>query len=92
MRWMDYYAIAATAITLLIIGFGINGLRKPGPQRGMGGAQAAIVIVGVMAPAVLHGTIVSGIALALNRNSVSWTASVVHGLIIVAAIVRIKRT
>jgi len=89
---MDYYAIAATAITLFIVGAGIKGLRKPGPQRGMGGGQAAIMVVGVMALAVLHGTIVSGIALALSRNPVSWTTSAVHGLIILGAIIRVKLT
>ena len=75
-----------------IVGWGIRGLRKPGPQRGMGGAQAAIVVTGIMALATLHGTIVSGIALALSRNPVSWTTSAVHGLIIVVAMIRIKTT
>jgi hypothetical protein len=90
MRGMDYYAIAATALSLFIVGWGIKGFRKPGPQRGMGGAQATIMIVGVMALAVLHGTVVSGISLALSRNPVTWTTSSVHGLIILGAILRIK--
>jgi len=92
MRWTDYYAIVATAITLFIVGCGMRGLRKRGPSRGFGGAQAAIVVTGVMALAVLHGTIVSGIALYLSRNPVSWTTAGIHGLIILATIIRIKTT
>jgi hypothetical protein len=92
MRWIDYYAIVATAVTLFLVGWGMLGLRKPGPQRGFGGAQAAIMVTGVMALATLHGTIVSGIALAMSRNPVSWTTAAIHGLIIVATIIRIKLT
>ena len=92
MRWIDTYAIVATAISLFIVGWGMLGLKKPGPQRGFGGAQAAIVVTGVMALSTLHGTIVSGIALAMGRNPVSWTTAGIHGLIILATIIRITLT
>ncbi len=92
MRWIDYYAIGATVITIFIVVWAILGMRKPGPQRGFGGAQAAIMLAGIMAVAVLHGTIVSGIALAMSQNPVSWTTAAIHGLIILATIIRIKTT
>ena len=92
MRWIDYYAIVATAITLVIIGFFMRLLRKRGPSRGFGAAQGALVAVGAMSAAVLHGAIVSGIALSISQNPVTWTAAGIHGLIILGAIIRVKTT
>ena len=92
MRWIDCYAIAAGVISLVVIAWGLRASRRRGPSRGMGGAQAAIMIAGIMAAAVLHGAVVSGIALAMGRNPVSWTAAGLHGAIILGAIIRIKTT
>jgi hypothetical protein len=62
------------------------------PSRRMGGAQAAIMIAAILGAAVLHGTLVSGVALAMSRNPVSWTAAGLHGAILLGTILRIKTT
>ena len=92
MRWIDYYAVAASVISLVVIGWGLKASGRRGPSRGMGGAQAAIMIGLIMLGAVLHGSIVSGIALATSQNPISWTAAGLHGAIILGTIIRIKTT
>jgi hypothetical protein len=85
-------AVRRRVISLVVIGWGLRASERRGPSRGMGGAQAAIMIAAIMAVAVLHGTIVSGIALAMSQNPASWTAAGLHGAIILGAIIRIKTT
>jgi hypothetical protein len=92
MRGIDSYAIVASIISLLVIAWGLKASKQRGPSRGMGGAQAAIMIALIMAAAVLHGIIVSGIAVATGQNVVSWTAACLHGAIILGAIIRVKMT
>jgi hypothetical protein len=88
MRWTDYYAIVASVITLVVVGWSIWLLRRPAPQRGPGAAYGILVLSIVLLVVVLHGSIVSGVALALSRNPVSWSAAGLHGLVILWGLVR----
>jgi len=88
MHWTAYYAILAGVVTLIVVGWSIRLLRRPTPQRGPGAAYGILVLSLVLLAVVLHGSIVSGIALALNQNPVTWSAAGLHGLAILWGLLR----
>ena len=89
MRIIDAYAIVASLFTLWasVLVFGAS--RRRGPSRGPGGAQAVMALAGVWFLAVLHGSIVSGIAFALGRTPWAWATAGLHGFMIGVFLVRL---
>jgi hypothetical protein len=89
MHWTGIYAmIVAAILTVIVVTGSIGLLRRPRPQRGPGAAYGILVLSIVLLVVVLHGSIVSGIALALNRNPVTWSTVGLHGLVILWGLVR----
>ena len=89
MRFIDGYAIVACFISLGVSAFVAHGSRQRGPSRGHGGVYAALFFAGLWSLAVLHGSIVSGIALGLGRTPVAWSAAGVHAALILIVVVKV---
>ena len=89
MRFIEGYAIVASLVTLWASALVVGASRRRGPSRGPGGAQAVMALAGLWFLAVLHGSIVSGIALSLGRTPFAWAAAGVHGVLIGVVLVRL---
>ncbi len=89
MRGIDLYAIVACLVSLGVSAFVARASRRRGPSRGFGGVYAALALAGLWSLGVLHGSIVSGIALSLGRTPVAWAAAGLHVLLILVPVVRI---
>ena len=89
MRFIDGYAIVACVVSLGVSAFVARASRRRGPSRGHGGVYAALLFAGLWSLGVLHGSIVSGIALALGRTPVAWAAAGLHAVLILVPVLRI---
>jgi hypothetical protein len=89
MRIIYGYAIVACLVSLGVSAFVAGASRRRGPSRGHGGVYAALLFAGLWLFGVLHGSIVSGIALGLGRTPVAWAAAGVHALLIMAVVLRV---
>lgn len=91
MRWIDLYAIAASAATFVVTVFIVRVSRARGPSRGFGAAQAILVFGSAWLLVLIHGSIVSGIALATGRTPVAGAAAALHLLVILGGAVSMLR-
>lgn len=91
MRWTDYYAIAATALTLGIFGYGTYVVLLPHAQRGPSSGMVLIYVTGALLIAFAHGSVASGIAFARKPGPVGWVTVGLHGLVLLGVVVAALR-